>query len=179
MGHTMSPAFSRMTSRRTGDVPLLPALPCPLTSLPGSAQPADILFWPARLDYWIGSWSRSVSVADFNRDELPDLVTGFLWSNQVAVLQGRGWLALAATSPTAAPASITFVLPETGRIRLWVVDEGRRLAAALLDRLLILGTHHVVWDLTGNDGHCMRAGMHFVTLEAAGRHAAQQVIVVQ
>ena len=78
-------AFDRPTLSLLSLLPLLLVS----SSLTRPAR-AEILFWPARLDFPAGEGPWSVAIGDLNGDEIPDLAVANRDSNNVAVLLGVG-----------------------------------------------------------------------------------------
>jgi hypothetical protein len=78
----------------------------------------------------------------------------------------------AAPNPFADRATLRFVLPEAGPVRLVVYDALGRAVAVLVDGAVAAGTHAVVFDPAAAR---LPSGVYVVRLEAAGRTATQQL----
>ncbi|MCK4303354.1 MAG: T9SS type A sorting domain-containing protein [Candidatus Eisenbacteria sp.] len=182
-----------LSRRIRGVVLILTALILAIGML-GNPAWAEILFWPARLDFRAGDRPISVAIGDLNSDEVPDLAVGNYLSDDVAVLLGTGGstssgvgasaaaisrFSLVAPNPVGSLTTIRFSLAQPGRTKLWVVDACGRLVEALLDQTLVAGHHDVVWDLTqGADGR-VPIGVYFLRIETTGYRAGQRLVVLR
>ncbi|MCK4304202.1 MAG: hypothetical protein KAY24_08175 [Candidatus Eisenbacteria sp.] len=163
----MFPHQPQSLGYRTNSILMILALLIPLIGIFGNPAQADILFWPARLDFAVGDEPQHVAIADLNGDEVTDLAVASYDSDEVAVLLGAGdyagcdgggstltisGFALAAPNPMGMLTTIRFDLPHVGRTKLWIVDACGRLVEPLLDQTLAAGPHCVVWNASQGGG---------------------------
>ena len=87
-------------------------------------------------------------------------------------------LAPVAPNPSHGGALVSYTLPTTASVRLWVLDLQGRAMATLVDGVVPAGRHDALWNGT-TPGGAARPGMYFVRLEANGRHLVRSVILVR
>ncbi len=114
----------------------------------------------------------------------------------LAVFEDLGWLpsttdvpggALPATAalppntpnPFARSTSIRFELPRDAETELAVYDISGRLVRSLLHGRFPAGSHVIVWDGSGTDGHRVRNGVYFTCLKVGGELRSRQIVLVQ
>jgi hypothetical protein len=85
-------------------------------------------------------------------------------------------LAPAAPNPFRGTSSLTYALPEPGRVRLTVHDVQGRRVATLVDADLDPGRHQAAWDGTEEAGGAVPPGLYFVRLQAGARVATGRII---
>jgi hypothetical protein len=92
-------------------------------------------------------------------------------------------LAPAAPNPTGDRTRFEFTLPSAGsgdgRARLDLYAAGGRRVRRLVDDALNAGIHEVVWDLRGEDGSRVGAGVYFARLEWAGQRLERKITVLR
>jgi hypothetical protein len=65
--------------------------------------------------------------------------------------------------------TIRFDLPETGRVRLSILDVAGRLVCVLIDESLPPGSHETVWDGRDSSGRGVSSGAYLARLVFAGK----------
>ena len=126
----------------------------------GSGGPPDYLSWVQGYhgDLFTGSTSYAFGKVSHGLIRLPA-------ANAVSVESGPAVTAVAlAASPNPARGRTTFsfALPQTGRVRLTVVDAAGRLVATLVDGDVAAGWHEAQWSARA------APGVYFARLEAPG-----------
>ena len=81
-------------------------------------------------------------------------------------------------NPARGPATLSFVTPREGRVRLAVVDAAGRHIALLLDRRIEPGTHSAVWDGREASGATARPGVYWISLDLDGERRSRRIAVV-
>jgi hypothetical protein len=75
--------------------------------------------------------------------------------------------------------SIAFSVDRPQRICITVYDMSGRLVSALADQVYESGTHQVEWNGLDSCGRGVASGTYLVTLEAAGAHDMQKIMLVR
>lgn len=92
----------------------------------------------------------------------------------------RSRLSLASYPNPFNPATtLSYVLPESGRVRMTVYDVKGRLVRTLVDRSETAGPHSVVWDGRGEAGGEAGSGVYLVRLDAQGEHQTRKVVFLK
>lgn len=82
-------------------------------------------------------------------------------------------------NPARNRATLAFVLPRAGHVRLAVYDVSGRLARTLVDASLAAGTHHESWDLRDESGVALAPGVYLARLETAAGTRVRRVAVIE
>lgn len=79
-------------------------------------------------------------------------------------------------NPSVDGATIRFVLPVAGRLRVGIFGVDGRLVAKIIDEDYAAGRHALVWDRTSADGTRLSSGIYLVhgTFEVEGRRASRE-----
>ncbi|MBK7366758.1 MAG: alpha amylase C-terminal domain-containing protein [Candidatus Eisenbacteria bacterium] len=88
-------------------------------------------------------------------------------------------LSLPFPNPTRGAASMTFALPQAGRVRLAVHDLSGRLVRQLADADYAPGRHGVAWDGRDAAGHAAAPGLYFVRLNANGAERVARLTMLR
>jgi hypothetical protein len=92
---------------------------------------------------------------------------------------GAGRLAFAsAPNPARHDATLSFVTPREGPVKVGIFDVTGRRVATLHDSSLEAGPHQLRWDLRGESGHRVTAGVYLAKLETAGGDRAVRIVVL-
>ncbi len=84
----------------------------------------------------------------------------------------------ASPTPFRTSTTLRFRTPETGHVRVRIVDASGRLVSTLLDERRVAGEHSVEW-LPGRNGESPANGVYFAILEADGRKSKLGLIYVR
>ena len=82
-------------------------------------------------------------------------------------------------NPAFERASLRFVLPRAGQVRLAVFDAAGRVVRELASGEREAGAHAETWDLRDANGRLARAGLYFARLEAGGAARVLRVAVTR
>lgn len=81
-------------------------------------------------------------------------------------------------NPATSGAQVNFALAHTAQVRLAVHDLAGRRVRTIDVGTLAAGEHRALWDVRGDDGARVRAGMYFVSLEVDGRTIANRRVTI-
>jgi len=145
-----------------------------LTSL-DQFPPFDAVYMPAENE-------EHVAVTEVSRGWILDEILGDLTAvaqddhrHEPSLLRLHG----AAPNPFNPRTEISFALPTSGDVRLWIVDlRGRHVRTLVTDRLPV-GDHRVTWDGRDQAGHGASAGVYLAVVEHAGQRLAKRVTLVR
>lgn len=82
-------------------------------------------------------------------------------------------------NPAAGTTMLRFALPRDGRASLAVYDAAGRCVRTLVSGEQASGPHAIAWDLRGDDGAALGAGLYFVRLVAAGETRMQRMATLR
>lgn len=83
-------------------------------------------------------------------------------------------LARVSPTPTRGPAMIEYAVPRAAHVKLSILDVQGRVADVLVDGVVSTGRHTATWNAGST-----RAGVYFVSMEAAGKRYVKRVIVTE
>ncbi len=139
----------------------------------------------------LGEPVTSVAVAVLNSDDWPDIVVALHESRRVAVLHGGGEVTTApdiaptprltlraAPLPASGSTEIRFELPGEGEATVLVRDIAGRVVRRLDAGRYPAGERRVTWDLRGDGGIRVAAGVYFVTLSFGGEARSTRIVVM-
>jgi hypothetical protein len=75
--------------------------------------------------------------------------------------------------------AVRYATPERARVRIAAFDAAGRRVGTLLDTAVDPGTHALRWDVRGDGGEPLPAGLYFLRLEAGGRKLVTTRATVQ
>lgn len=75
--------------------------------------------------------------------------------------------------------SVSFVLPQDGRVRIGIFDIRGALVRTLTDEVYAAGTHGVVWNGEDDSGQAQPSGVYFARLLSGGRQEAVKLTLVR
>ena len=81
-------------------------------------------------------------------------------------------------NPAASATQVSFSLAHAGHVRLSVLDLAGRRVRVIDAGSLAAGEHRALWDVHGDDGARVRAGMYFIGLEIDGRSIANRRVTI-
>jgi aminopeptidase N len=81
-------------------------------------------------------------------------------------------------NPARGTATVNFVTPRPGRVRLAVIDASGRRIASLLDRLLEPGAHSAIWDGREASGATASPGVYWISLDFDGERLSRRIALV-
>ncbi len=98
-----------------------------------------------------------------------------------ALGRGRGQDAFAWASPNPLnpKTTISFVLSQSGSVRLNVYDVSGRLVNTLADRVMESGIHDVTWDGSSRSGGRVASGVYFYVLQTPERTVKSHLVVAK
>ena len=149
-----------------------------------------------KTDYGTGFNPASVAIGDLNGDGKPDLAVANQGSNTVTAMMNTGGLPWAGVE-TAAPmvpaalqlhaspnplfsaARITYSLPASAAVSVCVFDIAGRLVSTLARGTMAAGAHEARWNLSGDAGQSVRAGIYLVELRAGAQRTTTRVAVLR
>jgi flagellar hook assembly protein FlgD len=75
--------------------------------------------------------------------------------------------------------SITFDLPDAGRMTLRIYDANGHLVRTLVDGMLEANTHSVVWEGHDDYGRELSSGVYFYRLHAGDRVLSRKLVMMK
>ncbi len=88
-------------------------------------------------------------------------------------------LGLLGANPVRGNAALNFSLPQSGSVRLYLVDVSGRVVRTLVDGSLRAGPHAASWNGQDESGHTVPSGLYFARLEAEGKSLVRRVLMVR
>jgi hypothetical protein len=88
-------------------------------------------------------------------------------------------LNLASSNPVAGPTRLRYGLPETGRVKLRVVDVSGRVVSTLIDGVRPAGLHEVSWNGRDASGRSISSGIYFIQLLAPKGRVTERVVLLK
>ena len=98
--------------------------------------------------------------------------------------EGDGPQAIASVQPTlpnpfTSATTVRFALSGRAHVRVRVYDVSGREVASLADKEFAAGDHAVDWQGTNAAGEALAAGLYVIAFDAAGKHAADKIVLVR
>ena len=136
---------------------------------PAAESPFDAVHWqPSNEEHvFISAWT-----AARLREELAPAVVG------VAATSPRAVLHAAWPNPSSQSTRLRFTLADAQDVSLDVIDVAGRRVRALARGHRAAGSHDLSWDLAGDGGRRVPAGLYFLRLATAGGQDARRVVVL-
>lgn len=75
--------------------------------------------------------------------------------------------------------TVVYSVRQAGRVRLDVFDVRGRRIRHLVDAVMDVGEHEVIWTAVDDDGRDVSSGVYFCVLETAADHAVRKLVVVR
>ena len=91
-------------------------------------------------------------------------------------LPGEVSLAQPRPNPARGSTTLSYALPQAGRVRLALYDVAGRQVRLLAEGEREAGNQSVIWDLRDDEGRAVSAGLYLARLEAGGRVITQRVL---
>jgi len=84
-----------------------------------------------------------------------------------------------APNPFKSAATLRFVVPGSGPLRVTIYDVGGRHITTLADGTRNAGEYALSWDATDDAGSAVAPGAYFIRLEAGGRIETQRIVLIR